>query len=291
MKNALLTAAITLLTLGLAAQPISKKGEPYLPAEGDWSISIDAMPIFDYIGNFFSDSNNNSPSAEFANNSFAITGKKFVAADKAYRAGARINIFSDSQKAFSPEFILNEVTNTTVEDKYTRNFTNAYFSLGIEKRKGNTRIQGFYGAEGMLGFGTEKHKFEYGNDITNENTVPERAIFNIDFQDSPEELTNQLENGAFVTELKVGTTFSIGARAFIGAEVFLFPKMSVGFEYGFSAAFFYTGNGSVTSEQWTRPVGGNSEQYVTTISDVGGASAFRIDNDNSGGALFLNFYF
>jgi hypothetical protein len=291
MKNVLLTLAICLLSLALTAQPISKKGEPYLPSAGDWGLSIDAMPLLDYIGNFFTTENNNSPSIEFANNNFAITGRKFVTADKAYRAGVRLNIFSDTEKAFSPEFILNEVTNTTVEDKYTRNFTNTYLSLGIEWRKGKTRVQGYYGAEAALGFGTQKQKFEYGNDITNEDTDPERSIFEVQFENNSDVITNQLPNGAWITELKAGSTFSIGARGFLGAEVFIFPKMSLGFEFGFSAAFFYTGNGSVTSEQWTIPVGGNSEQYVTTITDIGGDSEFRMDNDNSGGAIFLNFYF
>jgi len=290
MKNYLLTSLLLLAVVSAFAQPVSKKGEPYLPAEGDWAIAIDAAPFLDYFGNFFSDVENESPSAQFANNNFAIMVKKFKTNETAYRAAIRLNLLNDSYRSFSPEFST-EPTNTTVEDKYTRTFTNVYASLGIEKRKGNTRIQGFYGAEGIIGFGTEKHKFEYGNDINQENTNPERSEFTIDFQNNPEEVTNITEVGGFITEYKVGTTFSVGARAFIGAEVFVFPKWSVGFEYGFSAAYFYTGNGSITSEQWTIPVGGNSEQYVTTITDQGGSSSLQIDNDNSGGALFMTFYF
>lgn len=290
MKNYLLTSLLLLAVVSAFAQPVSKKGEPYLPAEGDWAIAIDAAPFLDYFGNFFSDVENESPSAQFANNNFAIMAKKFKTNETAYRAAIRLNLLSDSYRSFSPEFST-EPTNTTVEDKYTRTFTNVYASLGIEKRKGSTRIQGFYGAEGIIGFGTENHKFEYGNDINQENTNPERSEYTIEFQNNPEEVTNITDVGGFITEYKVGTTFSLGARAFIGAEVFVFPKWSVGFEYGFSAAYFYTGNGSITSEQWTIPIGGNSEQYVTTITDQGGSSSFRIDNDNSGGALFMTFYF
>ena len=135
----------------LIAQPVSKKGEPYFPAEGDWAIAIDAAPFLEYFGNFFSDAKNESPSAQFANNNFAIMAKKFKTTDMAYRASVRLNLLNDNYRAFSPEFST-DPTNTTVDDKYTRTFTNVYASLGVEKRKGNTRIQGFYGVEGMTGF-------------------------------------------------------------------------------------------------------------------------------------------
>jgi hypothetical protein len=39
------------------------------------------------------------------------------------------------------------------------------------------------------------------------------------------------------------------------------------------------------------PVGGNAEQFVTTLSNEGGSSSFKLDNDISGGALFMTFYF
>lgn len=290
MKYSLLTLGALLFTLSLVAQPISKKGELYLPEAGDWSVGVDAAPFLEYVGNFFSDSENESPSAQFANSAFAISGKYFVKEDKALRGRVRLNIFSDKNRAFSPEFST-EPTNTTVEDAYTRNFNNVNLAFGIEKRKGSTRIQGFYGAEATLGLGTEKHTFDYGNGIVPENTNPERAEFELDFQDDPQELSNITDNGAFITEFSKGTTFSIGARAFVGAEMFIFPKMSLGFELGLGAAFFYEGNGTVVTEQWSIPVGGNSEQYVTTVTDQGGSSTFDLDSDNTNGALFLNFYF
>lgn len=290
MKNLLLTTIVLFCSVALIAQPVSKKGEPYLPAEGDWAIAIDAAPFLDYFGNFFSDAENESPTAEYVNDNFAIMGKKFVKSDMAYRASVRLNLLSDSYRSFSPEYSTTP-TNTVVEDKYSRNFTNVYLSLGIEKRKGNTRIQGFYGAEGVIGFGTEKHAFKYGNDISNENTNPDRSDFELKFQNDPTELTNKTEDGAFMTELKKGATFSLGARAFVGAEIFVFPKWSVGFEYGFSAGYFFQGNGSTTYEQWTTPVDGSGERLVTSVEDQGGSSVFRIDNDNSGGALFMTFYF
>jgi len=290
MKKILLSVLMISGVISVFAQPVSKKGEPFLPREGDWAIGVDATPFLRYIGNLFTQAENQAPFADFTNDALAITAKKFISDDMAYRASFRFNVLADSYRAFSPEFSA-DPTNTTVEDSYNRTFTNTYLSFGIEKRKGKTRIQGFYGAEGILGFGTEKHTFEYGNDITQENTSPERAEFELLFQDDPREITNISETGAYMTEFRKGATFTIGARAFIGAEIFLFPKWSVGFEYGYALAFMYTGNSEIVEEQWTVPVGGSAEQFVTTISNEGGSSAFDIDTDNSGGALYMFFYF
>lgn len=290
MKTFGLTICAIFIALQSFAQPVSKKGEPYLPQEGDWAVAIDATPFLEYIGNFFSDANNTAPTAQFPNDQFAITAKLFKTDDFAYRASARVNVFLETNRAFVPEFSTTP-TNTTVEDTYSRSFNNFTFGLGIEKRKGNTRIQGFYGVEGLLGLGLEKHTFDYGNNISPENTSPVRTEWPIEFQDDPREITTVTDEGAFITEFKKGTTFSLGARAFIGAEIFLFPKWSLGFELGVSMGYFYTGNSTIVAEQWTIPPGGNSEQFVTTVTDEGGDSVFQIDNDNSGGALFLSFYF
>jgi hypothetical protein len=290
MKKIVLSTAFIAMGFAAFAQPVSKKGETYLPREGDWAVGIDASPFLRYIGNLFSEAENPAPFAEFSNDRMAINGKLFIKDDLAYRAGFRLNILRDQQRAFSPEFSV-DPTNTTVEDTYSRTFTNTYLSFGIEKRKGKTRIQGFYGAEGFLGFGTEKHAFEYGNDITQEDTNPDRVEFQLDFQDDPRELSNISETGAFLTEFSKGARFTIGARAFVGAEIFLFPKWSLGFEYGVALAFAYQGNSEIVEEEWAVPVGGNAEQFVTTITNEGGSSSIEIDNDLSGGALFMTFYF
>lgn len=290
MKKLVLSSAFVAMAVAAFAQPVSKKGETYLPREGDWAVGIDASPFLRYLGNFFSEADNPAPFADFSNDQLAITVKKFVKDDLAYRAGFRLNILADKNRAFSPEFSV-DPTNTTVEDSYSRTFTNAYLSFGVEKRKGKTRIQGFYGAEGFLGIGTEKHTFAYGNEITRENTSPTRTEFELRFQDDSREITNISETGAFTTEFTKGAQFTLGARAFVGAEIFLFPKWSVGFEYGLAMAFTYEGNAEIVEEEWAVPVGGNVEQFVTTISNEGGSSTFQLDNDISGGALFMTFYF
>jgi len=218
MRKSIFSALLFLFASAAFAQPVSKKGEYYLPQAGDWALGIDAAPFLNYIGNFFSDDFNSAPSAAFANSQFAIVGKKFVRDDFAYRGSFRLGILADNQRAFSPEFS-NDPTNTTVEDSYGRTFTNAVLSFGVEKRKGNTRVQGYYGAEGLVGFGTEKHTFDYGNTINPQNTNPDRTEWIIDFQNDPREVTTVTEVGGFITEYRQGSTFHIGARAFAGVEI------------------------------------------------------------------------
>ncbi len=290
MRRYLFSFFLLALASAAAAQPVSKKGEYYLPREGDWALGVNASPVLEYIGNFFSESFNPAPGASYPNNNFAVAGKKFIADDLAYRGGVRLGILADSYRSFTPEFS-QEPTNTTVEDTYRRTFTNAFASFGMEKRLGNTRIQGYYGAEGVLGLGTEKHVFDYGNSITPQNTNPDRFEWDIQFQNDPREATSVTETGAFITEFQKGNTFHIGARAFFGVEIFLFPKWSVGFEYGFGPMFTATGNSTIISEQWGTPPGGTSEQFVTIVTDEGGSNVFRLDNDLNGGALFMFFYF
>jgi hypothetical protein len=289
MKH-ILTALFIAISMWAFSQPMSKKGEPYLPEAGNWAIGVDAVPFLNYFGNMLSQNGNEAPGADFMNSQFAVTGKYFLSDQLAVRASARLGILADNQKAIVPEFST-APTNTTVEDVYRRTFTNAYLSAGIERRRGNTRIQGFYGVEGVLGFGTEKHVFEYGNSINPQNTNPVRAEFLLDFQNLDREVTNIDPLGAFTTEFKLGTSFMLGARAFAGAEIFLFPKWSVGFEFGLGALFRYTGNSTIIAEQWTVPPGGSAEQFVTLVSDIGGSSSFVLDTDRARGALFMFFYF
>jgi len=69
--------------------------------------------------------------------------------------------------------------------------------LGKEWRKGKTRLQGFYGADVFLNFKNSKTTTTY--------TASEMSV----------------SSGSF----------GLGAKGFIGAEYFLFPKISIGAQY------------------------------------------------------------
>ncbi len=287
----ILSSLSVLFALSITAQPVSKKGEPFLPEAGEYAIGVDAAPFLFYLGNMFSPNGNQAPGTAFNNPELAISLKIFRRADLANRAKIRLGFMSDTWNGYQPEFS-DVATDNVVKDSYNRTVTNIYVSYGVEKRKGQTRIQGFYGIEGGVGLATESHKFNYGNAIENNNQVPTRTEYELVFQDpSAETQTNFADNNAFIISHNTGPRFTVGARAFVGAEIFIFPKVSLGLEFGLGAMVAVRGKSKVESESWTIPTGGGSETLVSKITQHGGHTSIGIDTDNTRGSINLNFHF
>ncbi len=104
--------------------------------------------------------------------------------------------------------------------------------LGKEWRRGKTRLQGFYGADAMLLVST-----------------------------------GSSTNAAGV-ETKDGMRFGIGAQGFLGAEYFLFPKISIGAQYTY---------GLMISSQAASEVAGVKTGNATSGFDLGGVGVSSIN--------------
>ncbi|MFB0960525.1 MAG: hypothetical protein QMB20_04910 [Flavobacteriales bacterium] len=139
----------------------------------------------------------------------------------------------------------------------------------MEKRRGTTRIQGVYGAQAGISLGGSSRTTDFDAALSATN------------------LGEPLDDGTFgrVTENKGGSSFGFGVGAFAGVEVFIFPKTSIGFEYGWGLAFNSTGAGEATTEIW------DGTSVVSTTTETGSSSSFGIDTNNGGGALNLIFHF
>lgn len=61
--------------------------------------------------------------------------------------------------------------------------------------------------------------------------------------------------------------------------------MSLSAEYGLAIGLMSQGRGEAETESW------NGNGVDTRVSETGKNSSFGIDNDISGGAISLNFYF
>jgi hypothetical protein len=163
----------------------------------------------------------------------------------AYRGMVRIGFGSD--KVVTPA--------GSNEDVVTNSYNNITLGGGVEYRRGNTRLQGYYGAMAMIGLGGSKTSYEYGAGA-------------VDGQ---------------ITEEKAGSTFGLGVRAFVGAEYFVLPKISIGGEFGWGLGFSSTGASETTIQGAAAVTGGKS-------------SSFGLDTDNNAfgvapAAVLVHFHF
>ena len=222
MKKIILTAAAVFAFSFANAQDLkSKKGEPYLPEAGDWAISFNANGIFNYVGNAFNGSlANTAPTVASATpNSFV--GKKFIDAKTAYRVVANFGFGSENlTNGVVLADDVNPITGLAIPgtgltyDTYKASTFNITAGLGKEWRRGSTRLQGFYGADALIGFSSTKW-----------------------------EQTNKPVNIKF----DAGTSFSLGVTGFIGAEYFLFPKISIGAQYNYGLQIASNGASKISA--------------------------------------------
>ncbi len=288
MKKTVLLVALAFGVSSAFAQLTSKKGEPYLPEAGDWAIGMDVSPIFQYMGNFFSQNGNpNVPGVGFVNNDLTIIGKKFNSATDASRALVRIGFTSSSNKnnvtedLVTPPVFPNAAP--VVEDKRKSSSMHIALGAGKEMRRGKTRLQGVYGADAMIWFATHKEKTEYGNSMTATNPDPTSTDWTYQ---NPDGSFLQSAQTSRTLEMKSGATFGLGVRGFIGCEYFLIPKISLGAEFGWGLGVQTRGKGTTTTE-----LSGTNANGDTVVAEqekeTAGASRFGFDTDiNQSNAVF-----
>jgi len=298
MKKLILTAALAISTIGLFAQGsdqlISKKGEMYLPESGDWSISFSATPFLTYFGGLLSNNGAVAPVLGFTNGgqtvNQTIIGKYFVDNQTDYRGLLRIGINSqgiDNYVTANPT-VPPATTQQYVKDHaaYAQHFIG--LGAGYEKRKGKTRLQGYYGGEFMFFLSGASDTYTYGNsfDKNDQNLISTPWGGPLGITPAAGALTNSRP-----LSITQGSTFGINLQGFIGIEYFFMPKISVGGEYTWGITFASTTDGSVNTES------ANGTSSTTTTTNQGGGSLFSLDSGlntvwgNSGGNLYINFHF
>jgi len=304
MKKTVFAIAFAFGISNVFAQDLtSKKGEPILPEAGDWAISMNADPIFKFVGNAFNGNTNNAAAnTDWLSASHTIIGKKFIDEKSAYRVMVRLGFVNQTFK----NMVLNDAQSGTiftfpsaqgqVEDKYSHSSTNIAIGAGKEFRRGKTRLQGYYGADIMIWLGSSRDKYSYGNKMSNidattttgssTTTTPTSTLWdsnpnssNFGMPDSVESTSNR------ITLAKSGMTFGIGVRGFIGAEYFLFPKISIGAEYGWGIGYQTSGRGKMEVEKIGLNAGGANE--VSKVeTQTAGTSKFGFDTDMNQGNMF-----
>jgi len=287
MKKSILAVAVVLGSTSLFAQDLtSKKGEAYLPEAGDWAISIDATPFLNYFGNFIGGNGlNNAPTWNYLTTNQTIIGKYFVDAETAYRASLRIGFGSNkgsmevADRASTTPPVFPTTPPAMVTNSFKSSNTNIGLAVGMEKRRGFGRLQGFYGGE--LGFmiSSSKQTYTYGNPLNQSTTGGNVNVDVIADVMGSNITTDAFGNPSRVLESKSGTAFGLGVRGFIGAEYFVLPRLAVGGEFGWGLAF--NGNGKATSTMESEGLDPSAvETPLNSSTEVDKGSSFGIDTDN-----------
>lgn len=300
MKNIIITVFAFVLLTNVAhgqdtesSSVLSKKGYPLLPETGEWGLGISADPFLRYAGNFLSGSTSTNIEPNFTypesviGNNIALFGKKIIDANTAYRARFNVGVGQNINKAVIGQNVTTPDPSAPafVDDWQKVNFTTVVFSGGYEKRRGNSRVQGIYGGEVVLGLTGNKAVYQYGNTMNLEFNAPITNNFGNNILAGSTAATSSRK-----TEEKFGTSFLVGARGFVGVEYFFAPKMSIGGEFGYMIGYRTIGKTYITSESWDSAAGAvrtiKTERY-----DNGGFQSLGIGLDNLNGTINLMFYF
>ncbi|MEM9895970.1 MAG: hypothetical protein AAF789_06335 [Bacteroidota bacterium] len=265
---------------------LSKNGHQILPQKGDWSLGVNATTVLRYIGNAANgETNNNQPSFAVVSKNLptaTIYGKYFIADDLAWRGG--LDVFADLDR-----------DRFRVDDDGSNNPDDVVFdirdidrfgitaSLGLEKRKGKSRVQGIYGADVFVHYTTNNSfNWQYGNAITASNQEP-----TITGSASNPTGVAQPVLGYRITEADFGDRFEVGARAFAGVEYFFAPKMSLSGEFYWGINYGVNGTTSLTYESFE----GSQNRVIETSTFTEGNRDLEIGLENTSATINLFFYF
>lgn len=321
MKKSITLVALAFgVTSAFAQDLTSKKGEPFLPEAKDWSISVDASPFLKYMGNFFGKTTPNAaPTWDHYSLNQSITGKYFMDANTAYRATVRLGMDNvKNRQAVSdhvaPTTAPPDALTETAGQKYDQrkaSTRNIVLGVGMEKRRGKTRLQGVYGADLLVWAGNTKESYKYGNALTQTNDDPATVGYNenLDANGSPAYTTDFATyvspttglpagystnvatsltgysnvDAARVLKRKTNGSIGIGVRAFIGVEYFIVPKISIGGEFGWGVGYQVNTKDKATwdAEGRNTTTGVQSGAEIKTKDAVSNGSSFIIDTDRN----------
>ncbi len=252
---------------------VSKKGFKILPESGDYAIGVDFAPFINTLN--FMGGTSTGPKMTLSDG-LSIFGKYYNDKETAFRIKFTYNRSMETLK----NYVLDEsgVTNTypqdVVLDEGKFSYAQFYLAMGIEKRRGYGRLQGYYGGElfvsTMNGMPNSPNEdYTYGNEFAASNTNP---ISTVNFNTG-------VSAGQFARKTLVerGLTFAFGARGFVGVEYFFAPKISIGGELGWGLVYAYQTEGESKIESWD-PIDG---EVKTETEKVAGGSILNVGTDGA----------
>lgn len=234
--------------------PLTKKGKPILPENGDWAIGTSAMPFLSYIGNFLGSGYNDAPYFTSTNGQY-LSGKIQISEKQSYRIGLMLGVTKTSEP-------VGNASDPTVYDKEVTSSLSMGLYAGIEKyKKIKGRMRGYYGAD--VGF--VKGAYAGGQYLS-----PNYVQGTFSYYDEVDSDNNFKEKG--------GSTFGLYCTGFFGIEYFIAPKISISGEFAISVL------GSFAADRKYIPASGPEVLFNP------GVSQFEVITDPTS-TINLFFYF
>ncbi len=271
-------------TAGKADPTVNRRGIALLPQAGDFAIGISANPFLEYLGGFMGGNSSSAPYFEGLNQT--IYAKYFIQDNAAIRAKISLDFSQTKNKETIKDdyALLVDPTNTGATTIDSRTIANNAIdlNLGYEMRRGKGRVQGFYGAEVLLGFGKKNVSYDYGNPITATNQTPTITT------EDPDGTTPIPGQGYRVLKSKGGLEFNAGLGVFAGVEYFFVPQISIGGELGLGFGYFNKAQDEVKSEGF---LGNGIKEYEYRVRNAGDEAFNTGVRTVTKGEIFVIFHF
>lgn len=285
----------------------TKKGRVILPQTGDIALGFNAVPMLNFALNAIKIQSDPSDGTQaddgivtFTESSnHQLVGKYYLTNNTAVRIRLGINSLNGSRTTKVQDAIamaaavngtqddIDAASLLTVDDQLDYQKRNVNLVLGYEKRRGYGRLQGFYGVEGGINWTKSDAQVTYGNEFSDQHQVEYTSFTsNTGSFTSSLDPTSGNDASRFLNrEFSGGLGF--GLRAFIGAEFFFAPKMSIGVEYGWGYTYTNTSGAKTTNETYHNGQNGPEVLIEEIDEDQSSSShAFGVDNNNSGDTGF-----
>jgi hypothetical protein len=284
MKKFIISLAIITVSFAVNAQETgdtvlrSKKGIPILPQKGDWAIGVDATPFFNYLGNIFNNTSNNS--LNFGD--YTIYARYFIADNAAVNFILTVdNTNSLSKQRIQDDAAVAADPNSTEETFDTYKEVDIYKSLGIayQKFRGYGRLKGYYGFQASYWTSRYKEIYTYGNPMTLVNP-------------NPSMVWDSNNDNRRILNYDGGFHHGISAGLIAGVEYFFAPKISAGFNVTLSATHSWRSQSNYKYER-VNPAGNAIEEYDQASTPKGRTytSLFTNVGGNFDSGIYLMFHF
>lgn len=258
---------------------VNKKGFTILPQAGDIAIGVTAAPFLNYLGNFFCETGvNASPSLNFLDNN-EIFVKYYLTDESAMRFRLQFDNSNGKDRYYVQDdqaVYIDPNSMAQVVDINSYTYYDYTIGAGYEMHRGETRLQGYYGAELNFSVGSGIERFTYGNPMSDVNQLPTMAWPG-----------NEVLGGR-ITEYDYGKSYEVGALLFLGVEYFFTPKICFGGEFGLQIETGKSTQEKIKYDVWSTDAGAVVNQaYMYSPGD----SFFSTYKANPAANLYVMFHF